>query len=66
MDNRAKIEALEKILASGVSSYSIEGQTTTYRNASDIRGEIERLKRLDTTGFYPRRRRINRIDLGGF
>lgn len=66
VDNASKIATLEALLASGMRSHTVDGQSVTYANRNDLIAEIERLKREDTENGYKTKRRIRSINLGGF
>lgn len=66
VDNASKIATLEALLASGMRSHTVDGQSVTYSNRNDLIAEIERLKREDTENGYKTKRRIRSINLGGF
>jgi hypothetical protein len=65
-DNAAKVSELESLLQSGLRSHTVDGQTVTYRDQSEIMDLIQRLKRADDTNDYTVRRRVRTISLGGF
>lgn len=51
----ARLELLEKMRDSGVSSTTVDGVQTTFRNATDLSNAIARLKRdLGITRKQPR------------
>jgi hypothetical protein len=66
VDNCNLIAQLEAVLASGLKSHTVDGQTTTYTDARVLRAEIERLKREDTVNGYRAKPRVRTVRLGGF
>ena len=64
VDNSTKIATLQALLESGVRQLTVDGITTVYRSADDIRAEIRRLQNEDTTGNQPARPRVRSINLG--
>lgn len=64
-DHSTTITALEGLLTSGVRQLTVDGVTTTYQSASDIRKEIQRLKAEDTANGYTKRPRVRSINLRG-
>lgn len=65
-DNSAKIEQLESLLASGLRSHTVDGQTTVYMSRDEMVAELTRLKRDDTVNGYTKKRAIRTVRLGGF
>jgi len=62
-DNSAEIAALETVLNSGARSVSVDGVTTTFENAEQIRRRLRELRETDTANAG-RRPRISTIDIG--
>ncbi len=63
-NNTAKIAALENILQSGVTSYTIDGRTVTYDH-DEIRRQLRDLRQNDDSQSG-RRPVVSRIRLGNF
>lgn len=66
VDHSTKIAQLEGVLASGLRSHTVDGQTVQYADRRALVAEIERLKREDNVNGYSPKRRIRSIRLGGF
>jgi hypothetical protein len=65
-DNSAAVAQLESLLASGLRSHTVDGQTTVYMSRDEMIAELTRLKREDTVNGYQKRRAIRSVNLGGF
>jgi len=63
-DNTAEIARIEGILAQGVSSTTVDGQSVTY-DLRELRRQLKRLYRTDDVLGVTARKTINTINLGG-
>jgi len=63
-DKSTEIAALEKILDSGARSVTVDGVTTAFSNAGEIRKRLRELQ-AETDGHQRRKPRISTINLGG-
>lgn len=59
---QARLEQLEEILSSGIRSTTVDGVTTNFGSASEIRAEMIRLKR--DLGLLPARKRNRAVYMG--
>jgi hypothetical protein len=66
VDNCEKIAALEEIRNSGILQITNDGVTVRYRDIEAVDDAIRRLKQEDTVNGFSKRRRIKRIDMGGY
>lgn len=61
-EKRARLELLEKMRDSGVTSTTVDGVTTQFRASSELREAIIGLKR--ELGMLPRRKRFGSVFMG--
>lgn len=62
-DRSVEIAALQAVLNSGTKSVTVDGVTTSFSDASQIRKRIRELQ-VETDGDQRRKPRISTVDLG--